>query len=47
MVKAQINNILPVGVGEGGSSFIYLAKVFLTFINSTDYKMYLQNDEKV
>lgn len=47
MVKVKINTILPVCIGEGGSSCIYLAKVFLTFINSTDYWTYLQNDEKV
>ena len=47
MVKVQISNILKKEIGEGGSSYIYIAKAFLTFINSTDHNTYMQKDEKI
>jgi hypothetical protein len=47
MVKVSINNIFEKEIGEGGSSYVYIAKAYLTFINSTDHKMDLQNDQKI
>lgn len=46
-VKIEIKGMLDKPIAEGGSSNIFLAQTYLTYVNSTDHNVYHKHEEKI